>query len=95
MDENRENIELSRVESTRFRVQMVNATENETKPDEDVEKHETLYGRSLKYLTREALPRLDNYRHIMSIQAAYRPTLEDLHNPVAAQKVWRPFISLN
>ncbi|CAG9765408.1 unnamed protein product [Ceutorhynchus assimilis] len=36
--------------------------------------------RSLRRLTREALPRLDNYRNIMSIQAANRPTLDELHN---------------
>ncbi|XP_048523921.1 uncharacterized protein LOC125505030 [Dendroctonus ponderosae] len=30
-------------------------------------------------LTREALPRLDNYRNIMSLQAANRPTLDELH----------------
>ena len=33
-----------------------------------------------RHFTREALPRLDNYRNIMSIQAAYRPTLDELHN---------------
>ncbi|KAG8318064.1 Solute carrier 12 [Homalodisca vitripennis] len=38
------------------------------------------YTRSFRQFTREALPRLDNYRNIMSIQAAYRPTLEELHN---------------
>ncbi|XP_066156411.1 bumetanide-sensitive sodium-(potassium)-chloride cotransporter [Euwallacea fornicatus] len=36
--------------------------------------------KSLRYLTREALPRVDNYRNIMSIRAANRPTLEELHN---------------
>lgn len=36
--------------------------------------------KSLRHLTREALPRLDNYRNIMSIQAANRPTLDELHN---------------
>jgi len=47
-----------------------------------------LYNKSLRYFTREALPRLDNYRNIMSIQAAYRPTLDDLHyNDLPAQKV--------
>ncbi|XP_030752173.1 bumetanide-sensitive sodium-(potassium)-chloride cotransporter [Sitophilus oryzae] len=36
--------------------------------------------KSLRHLTREALPRLDNYRNIMSIQAANRPTLDELYN---------------
>ena len=31
-------------------------------------------------MTREALPRVDNYRNMMSIQAACRPTLDELHN---------------
>lgn len=73
---------------SRFRVQMVNTNETDTNNvEEESEKQETICGRNNKYFTREALPRLDNYRHIMSIQAAYRPTLEDLHNPVTATKV--------
>ncbi|XP_076252109.1 sodium chloride cotransporter 69 isoform X2 [Rhynchophorus ferrugineus] len=36
--------------------------------------------KSLRHMTREALPRLDNYRNIMSIQAANRPTLDELYN---------------
>lgn len=38
-------------------------------------------------LTREALPRLDNYRNILSIQAAHRPTLDELHNASMSNKV--------
>lgn len=38
------------------------------------------YAKSFRHFTREALPRLDNYRNMMSIQAAYRPTLDELHN---------------
>uniref|UniRef100_A0A0A9WLJ8 Bumetanide-sensitive sodium-(Potassium)-chloride cotransporter n=1 Tax=Lygus hesperus TaxID=30085 RepID=A0A0A9WLJ8_LYGHE len=38
------------------------------------------YAKSFRHFTREALPRMDNYRNIMSIQAAARPTLEELHN---------------
>uniref|UniRef100_A0A6P7F146 Bumetanide-sensitive sodium-(Potassium)-chloride cotransporter n=1 Tax=Diabrotica virgifera virgifera TaxID=50390 RepID=A0A6P7F146_DIAVI len=37
------------------------------------------YLKSFRRLTREALPRLDNYRNIMSIRAANRPTLDELH----------------
>lgn len=40
-----------------------------------------------RHFTREALPRLDNYRNIMSIQAAYRPTLDELHNASFTRKV--------
>ncbi|CAH1173712.1 unnamed protein product [Phaedon cochleariae] len=36
--------------------------------------------KSFRHLTREALPRLDNYRNVMSIQAANRPTLDELLN---------------
>lgn len=37
--------------------------------------------KSLRHqITREALPRLDNYRNILSIQAGHRPTLDELHN---------------
>ncbi|KAF4531606.1 hypothetical protein B566_EDAN010072, partial [Ephemera danica] len=42
--------------------------------------YDTKYAKSFRHFTREALPRLDNYRNIMSIQAAYRPTLDELHN---------------
>ncbi|KAJ8688514.1 hypothetical protein QAD02_024309 [Eretmocerus hayati] len=37
--------------------------------------------KSLRQMTREVLPRLDNYRNILSIQAAHRPSLDELHNP--------------
>ncbi|XP_039291807.1 bumetanide-sensitive sodium-(potassium)-chloride cotransporter-like isoform X3 [Nilaparvata lugens] len=47
--------------------------------DED-DDHHGAYVKSFRHMTREALPRLDNYRNIMSIQAAYRPTLDELHN---------------
>lgn len=40
-----------------------------------------------RHFTREALPRLDNYRNILSIQAAYRPTLDELHNATLSNKV--------
>lgn len=45
------------------------------------------YGKSFRHFTREALPRLDNYRNMMSIQAAYRPTLDELHNITVQRKV--------
>lgn len=40
-----------------------------------------------RHFTREALPRLDNYRNILSIQAAHRPTLDELHNATMTNKV--------
>lgn len=46
----------------------------------DHDGYDTRYAKSFRHFTREALPRLDNYRNIMSIQAAYRPTLDELHN---------------
>ncbi len=45
------------------------------------------YAKSFRHFTREALPRLDNYRNMMSIQAAYRPTLDELHNITVHRKV--------
>ncbi|OXA61539.1 Bumetanide-sensitive sodium-(potassium)-chloride cotransporter, partial [Folsomia candida] len=42
--------------------------------------YDTKYAKSFRHLTREALPSLDNYRNMMSIQAAYRPTLDELHD---------------
>nr|CAI5860667.1 unnamed protein product [Callosobruchus analis] len=48
------------------------------------------YAKSFRHLTREALPRLDNYRNIMSIQAANRPTLDELHNATLPTKTPPP-----
>lgn len=45
------------------------------------------YVKSFRHFTREALPRMDNYRNIMSIQAAYRPTLDELHQATLHGKV--------
>ena len=86
MSGSQENIELTKVKPTRFRVMRTNEND-ESKPNEEETEKDTIYSRSLKYFTREALPRLDNYRNFMSIQAAYRPTLEDLHDPVSLSKV--------
>ena len=49
--------------------------------------YDTKYGKSFRHFTREALPRLDNYRNMMSIQAAYRPTLDELHDMTLQAKV--------
>lgn len=58
--------------------------------DEDDEKlldPDTRYGRSFRHMTREALPRLDNYRNILSVRGAQRPTLDELHNATMLNKV--------
>ncbi|CAH1106034.1 unnamed protein product [Psylliodes chrysocephalus] len=47
------------------------------------------YVKSFRHLTREALPRLDNYRNVMSFQAANRPTLDELHNATLSNKTQR------
>ncbi|CAF4829096.1 unnamed protein product [Pieris macdunnoughi] len=47
---------------------------------------DTKYGRSFRHFTREALPRLDNYRNVMSLHAAPRPTLDELHNASLSRK---------
>ncbi|XP_021936580.1 solute carrier family 12 member 1 isoform X2 [Zootermopsis nevadensis] len=52
--------------------------------------YDTRYAKSFRHFTREALPRLDNYRNIMSIQAAYRPTLDELHNATLQSKPTNP-----
>ena len=56
------------------------------------EGYDTRYAKSFIHFTREALPRLDNYRNILSVQAAYRPTLEELHNATLHGKVGACFI---
>lgn len=43
--------------------------------------------RSLVHMTREALPRMANYRNLLSVQAAQRPTLGELHEGVKEAKV--------
>ncbi|XP_025829550.1 solute carrier family 12 member 2-like [Agrilus planipennis] len=50
-------------------------------------KSEATYAKSFRHMTREALPRLDNYRNIMSYQAAKRPTLDELHNATLTVKL--------
>nr|CAD7568325.1 unnamed protein product [Timema californicum] len=53
---------------------------------DDTSGYDTRYAKSFRHFTREALPRADNYRNIMSIQAAYRPTLDELHNETIQAK---------
>jgi hypothetical protein len=43
--------------------------------------------RSLAQMTREAMPRLDNYKNLMSVAAAQRPTLDELYEGDDRNKV--------
>uniref|UniRef100_T1JEV4 Bumetanide-sensitive sodium-(Potassium)-chloride cotransporter n=1 Tax=Strigamia maritima TaxID=126957 RepID=T1JEV4_STRMM len=60
--------------------------DNENNDDNQMTTHsgstnyDTHYLKSLRHLTREALPRIDHYRNLMSVHAANRPTLEELHS---------------
>lgn len=60
---------------------------NEMEEDIEDDDHIGSYAKSFRHFTREALPRLDNYRNVMSIHAAVRPTLEELHNETLHGKV--------
>ncbi|XP_030081506.1 bumetanide-sensitive sodium-(potassium)-chloride cotransporter isoform X2 [Drosophila hydei] len=77
--------------TTRFQVEPQNE-ESDASNDSQEERelldneYDTKYGKSFRHFTREALPRLDNYRNMMSIQAAYRPTLDELHNATLVGK---------
>ncbi|XP_017483780.1 PREDICTED: bumetanide-sensitive sodium-(potassium)-chloride cotransporter-like isoform X2 [Rhagoletis zephyria] len=82
----------SQSQTTRFQVAPPNEEDSDdssgTKEDRELldNEYDTKYGKSFRHFTREALPRLDNYRNIMSIQAAYRPTLDELHNATLTGK---------
>ncbi|CAI6365712.1 unnamed protein product [Macrosiphum euphorbiae] len=75
---------VSDTKRTRFQVNLVDC---ETPPmlRLDSASSEDKY-KSFRQLTREALPRLDNYRNIMSVHVACRPTLDELHNCDLAEK---------
>lgn len=83
------------MQATRFQV---TGGGHSTDEEEEDESHDLLDGqmesnqdtkiyKSFRHFTREALPRLDNYRNILSIQAQNRPTLDELHNATLSQKV--------
>lgn len=77
---------VSDLKRTRFQVNLVDC---ETPPRLrlDSASSDEKY-KSFRQLTREALPRLDNYRNIMSVHVACRPTLDELHNCDLAEKVY-------
>ncbi|XP_075164790.1 sodium chloride cotransporter 69 isoform X2 [Haematobia irritans] len=76
------------LQTTRFQVEPQNEESDDSNEDRELldNEYDTKYGKSFRHFTREALPRLDNYRNIMSIQAAYRPTLDELHNATLTGK---------
>lgn len=79
-----EDVELNPLRRTRFHVNRVDSMEGRASLLAEQETR-----KSLKYMTREALPRLDNYRNILSIQVAHRPSLDELHNPTLLNKVYK------
>ncbi|KYM96976.1 Bumetanide-sensitive sodium-(potassium)-chloride cotransporter [Cyphomyrmex costatus] len=81
-DTDSETVELNPLRRTRFHVNRVDSLEGRASLLGEQETKKS----SLRYMTREALPRLDNYRNIMSIQAAHRPSLDELHNPTLLNK---------
>lgn len=40
-----------------------------------------VYGKSLHQYTHDALPKMENYRNLMSFHAGQRPTIDELHEP--------------
>ncbi|XP_055316627.1 bumetanide-sensitive sodium-(potassium)-chloride cotransporter isoform X2 [Sitodiplosis mosellana] len=75
------------IQTTRFQVPRNDDSDSNSEDrDNLLEDFDTNCRRSFLHFTREALPRLDNYRDILSVQAVYRPTLDDLHNATMSNK---------
>lgn len=91
MDSETNEVELKSVvlesKHTRFQVNLVDS-ETPTRMRLDSASSDDNKYKSFRQLTREALPRLDNYRNIMSVRVACRPTLDELHNCDMAEKVF-------
>jgi hypothetical protein len=47
----------------------------------------TVYDKSLAYYTREALPKMDNYKNLQSMELSARPTLDELRSEAMYAKV--------
>ncbi|XP_063368078.1 bumetanide-sensitive sodium-(potassium)-chloride cotransporter-like [Cydia amplana] len=62
------------------------SNESGMESDDPLTASDTKYGKSFRHFTREALPRLDNYRNVLSLHAAPRPTLDELHNASLSRK---------
>lgn len=87
--------EMSDVENSRFQVNKVGALDPDDggdshdglSPNQTTYVYDTRYHKSIGQLTREALPKLDNYRDLMSVHNQQRPTLDELHNATYNEKV--------
>uniref|UniRef100_A0A2M4CSL5 Putative k+/cl-cotransporter kcc1 n=1 Tax=Anopheles darlingi TaxID=43151 RepID=A0A2M4CSL5_ANODA len=73
-----------RKHSTRFNVEGGESDSNDDEEDTLID--ENRYARSFRHFTREALPRMDNYRNILSFQGNQRPTLDELHDASITNK---------
>jgi len=51
------------------------------------EENGTVYGKSLAYYTREALPKMDNYKNLQDMEMCARPTLDELRSEAMYAKV--------
>ncbi|XP_055703253.1 bumetanide-sensitive sodium-(potassium)-chloride cotransporter isoform X2 [Phlebotomus papatasi] len=75
------------LQTTRFQM---DSEQNETDEEQndllDGSDYDTKIYKSFRHFTREALPRLDNYRNILSITHSNRPTLDELHNATISNK---------
>ncbi|XP_057664509.1 bumetanide-sensitive sodium-(potassium)-chloride cotransporter isoform X1 [Diorhabda carinulata] len=80
-EEENEEIEL------RVKINSSNDDEDDVHSCTDRTKLNSDYIKSFRQLTREALPRLDNYRNIMSVQATNRPTLDELRDATLTNKI--------
>ncbi|XP_059613591.1 bumetanide-sensitive sodium-(potassium)-chloride cotransporter isoform X2 [Phlebotomus argentipes] len=75
------------LQMTRFQVDSeTNDSEEEQNDLLDGSDYDTKIYKSFRHFTREALPRLDNYRNILSITHSNRPTLDELHNATISNK---------
>ncbi|XP_058822612.1 uncharacterized protein LOC131684083 [Topomyia yanbarensis] len=73
-------------QTTRFKMDENNGSDSND-DEEDNLIDDNKYARSFRHFTREALPRVDNYRNILSFQANNRPTLDELHHASITNKV--------
>ena len=88
--------EMSDVENSRFQVNKVGGLDPDDSggdghevlsPNQYTYVYDTRYHKSIGQLTREALPKLDNYRDLASVHVQPRPTLDELHNATYMEKV--------
>jgi hypothetical protein len=76
------------VEGSRFQVAMVGQEGGEEDDGTSTQNQNTYFpDKTLGQLTREVLPKYDNYRNLMSVHAGVRPTLDELHDATFHEKV--------